>query len=136
MNSKVWNRIMMGTIAFALVLAVPVSVKLLQERSGVQAVSLKDERAAAESLLADKLSGPEYFTVPAETRPEDGILWIDVDEALKQVPGIVEQRKLGPGSEQAVLRLIGQLSEPHPYRMVGGKRINLPRLNLSLDSMN
>lgn len=135
MNSKVWHWIMMGTIAFALVLAVPVAVKLLREHSAVQPVSLSDERAAAESLLAGKLSGPGYFILPAETRPEDGILWIDVDEALKQVPGIVKQRKLGPGSEQAILRLIGQLSEAHPYRMVGGKRINLSRLNLSLDSM-
>lgn len=126
----------MGTIAFALALAVPVSVMLLREPSDVKTVSKDEERAVAESLLAARLSGPRYFNAPAGTRPDRGVIWIEVDEALKQVPGIVNERGLGDGSGQAILRLIEKLSEEHPYRMVGGKRINLSRLNLSLDSMN
>jgi hypothetical protein len=38
-------------------------------------------------------------------------------------------------AEHAIGQLIVKLAEPHPYRVVGGRRIHLLRLNLSLDAI-
>lgn len=135
MNTKVWRWLVICTVAVAMVAAAVIAVKLIPDRATVRPVNLNDERAAAENLLAAKLSGPRYFNVSPDVQPEGGVLWIDVDDALFQVPRIVAKRKLGAEAEKSVRQLIEKLSVSHPYRMVGGKRINLSRLNLSLDSI-
>jgi len=101
----------------------------------VHPVSTCEETAAAEALLAAKLSGPRYFKPKVALELEGSGHWIWIDDACSQVPRIVAERKLGPAGEQAVRQLIVKLSEPHPYRMVGGQRVNLLRLNLSLDAL-
>ncbi len=101
----------------------------------IHPVSDKEERAAAEDLLAAKLSGPQYFTPKVVSALEDCGHWIEVSDAWSQVPRIVAERHISPSAEQSLERLISKLSEPHPYRVVGGQRINLLRLNLSLDAL-
>lgn len=98
-------------------------------------VSIDAERAAADAVLAEKLSGPRYFNAPADGVPEDGGPWIKVHEARAQIPGIVAERKLGPDGERALDQLVDKLTEHHPSRVLGGTRIHLLRLNLSLDSI-
>lgn len=98
-------------------------------------VSSEDEKAAAEALLAAKLAGPRYFSPNVADPAPTGERWIWVDDALSQLPRITAERKLGPDAGEAIRQLIAQLAEPHPYRMVGGQRINLLRLNLSLDEI-
>lgn len=98
-------------------------------------VSIEDERATADALLVTKLSGPRYFNVPADPVPEDGGPWIKAHEARAQMPRVIAERKLGPDGARAVERLIDEMTEHHPSRVLGGTRINLPRLNLSLDSI-
>lgn len=98
-------------------------------------VSLEEERAAADALLVAKLSGPRYFSAAADAVPEDGGPWIKVHEARSQMPRVIAERKLGPEGVRAVELLIETMTEHHPSRVLGGTRINLPRLNLSLDSI-
>ena len=98
-------------------------------------VSIDAERVAADAVLAEKLSGPRYFNAPANGIPEDGGPWIKVHEARAQIPGIVAERKLGPDGERELDLLVDKLTEHHPSRVLGGTRINLLRLNLSLDSI-
>lgn len=98
-------------------------------------VSIEEERAAADALLVEKLSGPRYFNAPGDTVPEDGGPWIKVHEARSQMERVIAERKLGPEGARAVELLIETMTEHHPSRVLGGTRINLPRLNLSLDSI-
>ena len=100
-------------------------------------VSSDDARVAADTALAGKLSGARYFNAPAHAEHvhEPGGPWITVHEAMVQVPRIAAERKLAADTSHQVEQLIGQLAEPHPYRMIGGPRVNLVRLNLSLDSI-
>lgn len=98
-------------------------------------VSIEQERAAADALLVEKLSGPRYFNAPVDTVPEDGGPWIKVHEARSQMARVIAERKLGPEGARAVEQLIETMTEHHPSRVLGGMRINLPRLNLSLDSI-
>lgn len=102
---------------------------------GVSPVSEKEEIAVATALLAEKLSGPRYFNAPAPGTSEEGGPWIDVADAESQLARIAAERKLRPDAIRELEQLIVKLTEPHPSRIVGGKRINLPRLNLSLDSI-
>jgi len=99
-------------------------------------VSEGEVEAAAETLLVRKLSGPRYFHLPADGPIEDGGPWIEAADAVAQVPGIAAERHLDPEATRLVERLIDSMAEAHPHRMVGGKRIHLPRLNLSLDAVN
>jgi potassium-transporting ATPase KdpC subunit len=101
----------------------------------VHPVSDLEERDAAELSLAERLSGPRYFHAAADTKPEEGVLWLSAEKALEQVPRIVEQRNLDQHGAAAIRQLIEDLSEPHPYRVVGGARVKLSRLNLSLDEL-
>ncbi len=98
-------------------------------------VSIEEERAAADALLVEKLSGPSYFNAPVDTVPEDGGPWIKVHEARSQMERVITERKLGPEAARAVEQLIETMAEHHPSRVIGGMRINLPRLNLSLNSI-
>lgn len=98
-------------------------------------VSIEEERAAADALLVEKLSGPRYFNAPGDTVPEDGGPWIKVHEARSQMERVIAERKLGPEGARAVELLIETMTEHHPSRVLGGTRINLARLNLSLDSI-
>jgi hypothetical protein len=132
MTTKHWQWIMGSVVA----LAVAALVCDHDPRDGaIHPVSELAEKAAAEALLAEKLSGPNYFNAPANTIPEDGQLWIDVTAAWPQVPRIAAARKLSPDDTRKVGELITKLSERHPYRVVGGERVNLLRLNLSLDAI-
>lgn len=87
-----------------------------------------DPPEAAEVLLARKLSGPGYFKATGK--------WIEVYEAQRQLPTVVTERKLTLEAVAKAEHFIEELTEEPPSRMVGGQRINLSRLNLSLDSLN
>lgn len=117
-----------------ILLAAIVVMKHLQTER-VKVVSPVEETVVAQTLLAEKLSGPRYFNAVAGGTVEEGGPWINVEDAVAQVPQISVERKLGPEAAQKVSLLIDQLAEPHPFRAVGGTRINLLRLNLSLDSL-
>lgn len=136
MNTKSRRWIPGCLIALVLTLAAAASIFFFYPNDhAIRPVSDRAEKATAETLLAHKLSGPRYFNASAEASPDDGGLWIDVADAWPQVPRIAAERKLGPAATRELGRLIEKLSEPHPYRVVGGERINLPRLNLSLDTI-
>ena len=123
-------------ITTAPALAVTAVVCMLNaRRPAIEPVSATDEAAAAEALLAAKLCGPRYFNPQVVIALEDRGQWIEVFDAVSQVPSIAAERHLAPEAVLAVRQLIVELAEPHPYRMVGGQRINLLRLNLSLDAL-
>lgn len=108
----------------------------LIRREGVE--EIPDEKKAAMELLAGTQTGPGYFH-PAQdsaAKPDEhGIIWIEPVDAEAQVSRILEERKLGEPGRGKLLKLIGETSEAHPSRTVGGDRINLARLNLALDSL-
>ena len=101
----------------------------------LEPVSDRDEKAVAGALLAAKLSGPRYFTPRVADPAGDDGRWIWVDDAVAQIQRIADERNLGTEGIQAIRQLTVQLAEPHPYRAIGGQRINLLRLNLSLDRL-
>ena len=101
----------------------------------VEPVTTAAEKAAEEALLAAKLSGPRYFNPQVADPAADDGRWIWLDDALSQIPRITVERNLGPDAEPAIRALLTKLAEPHPYRTVGGQRIDLLRLNLSLDEI-
>jgi hypothetical protein len=105
---------------------------ILALRSKMQEAHPPDERAAGLALLAEKLSGPRYFT---STNREDGELWISPVEAHKQLPRVATERNLSPEAISEVEKRINQLTTPPTSRIVGSERINLLQLNLALDSI-
>lgn len=127
----------LSSIIVAVVIALLGVVAIVEYRQPqrVNPVSPVEETAAAQTLLAEKLSGPRYFNPITGGAVEEGGPWIDVEDAVAQVSRISAERKLGPEAAQKLSLLIDQLAEPHPFRAVGGTRINLLRLNLSLDSL-
>jgi K+-transporting ATPase c subunit len=132
MKSKLWRWLLLTAMVAAVV---AVGIVKFRGQSDVRPVSPREQFAVAEKLLAEKLSGPRYFNVPASATNEESGPWIDVKDARSQLQRVVAERKLGPEDARKVERLIEKLTEPHPSRMVGGERINLPRLNLSLDAI-
>jgi potassium-transporting ATPase KdpC subunit len=132
MKPTLWRWILLTTMVVAV--AVAGIVKFRGHRA-VRPVSTREEIAVAERLLVDKLSGPRYFNAPASGIPEEGGPWIDAKDARSQVERVVAERKLGPEGHRKVEQFIEKLTEPYPSRMVGGERINLLRLNLSLDAI-
>ncbi len=132
MKPKAWRWIV-ATMLVITVIGIGL-IKYPRDR-GVLSVSKREEITAAESLLARKLSGPRYFNVSVAGVSEEGGPWISAADARSQVPKITAERKLGYEGVREIERLIGQITEPHPSRMVGGERLNLLRLNLSLDSI-
>ncbi len=98
-------------------------------------IPLPDEKAAAMTLLADKLSGPRYFSISLTgVRSSDGP-WIGVAEAGLQEDRVIAERHWGKDQRAEVDQLLSRLAEPVPARMVGGYRIPLERLNLALDAI-
>ena len=132
MNSKVPDWMFTGVRAFALACMLLITC---QCRRKPTVVSAPQERAVAESVLTEKLSGPGYFTVPDTAIREDGGPWIPVSEAIKQIPRVVAARNLDANGNREIEEILTQLAEPHPSRRVGGERIQLSRLNLSLDAL-
>lgn len=127
MKSKTLHWIILGVATMC--------ISACGKREPAPVVSLEEERAAADALLVAKLSGPRYFSATADAVPEDGGPWIRVHEARSQMPRVIAERKLDPEGARAVELLIDEMTEHHPSRVLGGTRINLPRLNLSLDSI-
>jgi hypothetical protein len=99
------------------------------------AVPVPDEKAAAMALLAQKLTGPEYFDAPVAGIQEEGGPWIDPREIDRQKDRVIAERKFDADQRARLDRLIAELSEPQPARMVGGYRVQLARLNLALDTL-
>jgi len=131
MKTTLWKWVVLIVTVFA----VAAAIVCYRGHRDPHPVSQGEEVAVAERLLAEKLSGPRYFNVPVSATREEGGPWIGVNEARAQVPQVAAERKLGEAGARKIERLIEKLTEPHPSRMVGGERINLPRLNLSLDEM-
>ncbi|MEO8615571.1 MAG: hypothetical protein ABI600_10545 [Luteolibacter sp.] len=94
-----------------------------------------DEKAAAMELLARKLSGPGYFNLPLKGIREQGGPWIPLEEVSRQKDRVTGERKFGEKQRAELDRLISELSEPQPERMVGGYRVQLERLNLAVDGI-
>jgi K+-transporting ATPase c subunit len=132
MKTTTWRWIIVSVITLAVALVAHIQYP---GKTAIHPVTYEEETAAAEALLAEKLSGPRYFSPQVVVALEDRGRWIEVDDALAQVPRIVAERGLGPVAEHAIGQLIVKLAEPHPYRVVGGRRIQLLRLNLSLDAI-
>lgn len=98
-------------------------------------IPVPDEKAAAMSLLVEKLAGPRYFNAPAAAGPDADGPWIGVEVARLQQDRVILERHWGQNQRAELDRLISQLAEPRPERMVGGYRIPLERLNLALDAL-
>jgi len=122
--------------AFVLVLAV-LALFLVPWGGGdaITPVSKTDKSRVAESLLARTLSGPAYFqSTPASDSNEPGPS-ITPAEALRQLPVVSATRHLSAQSQQELAGIIADLTEDPPSRITGDARINLARLNLSLDKL-
>ncbi|MCW1924207.1 potassium-transporting ATPase subunit C [Luteolibacter arcticus] len=98
---------------------------------------LPDEKRVAMIELEDKQSGPGYFHPddPAATPDEQGVTWIAPDKVAVQIDRVIRERKLDESSREKLAKLIEEVSEPHPSRVIGGNRVNLARLNVALDAM-
>lgn len=132
MNPKAWRWII---VTMAVIIMIAIGWIIHPRDRGVRLVSEQEAITAAESLLAAKLSGPRYFNAHVTGIRKDGGPWISATDARSQVTKIAEKRKIGPEGVQEIEHLIEQMTEPPPSRMVGAERINLLRLNLSLDSI-
>lgn len=132
MKSKAWRWYVLWLVVSLLAVAAFVTCR---QRDMIRIVSPREEAAVAETLLGEKLSGPRYFNASFGENFEEGGPWIGVVDAMAQVPRISSERKFSPDVTHKLGMLIERMSEPHPYRSVGGERIDLTRLNLSLDSL-
>jgi hypothetical protein len=99
------------------------------------AIPIPDEKVAAMTLLAEKLSGPRYFNAPATVIQNADGAWIGLEEVQRQKDRVADERQFDGGQRAQLERLIADLSEPQPARMVGGCRIQLERMNLALDAI-
>ncbi len=121
-----------GTLAVLFILFAVIA-RLLSS-ANQSSVPIPDEKAAAQALLEEKLSGPRYFQCgePAAelTRP-----YITPAQAREQLDRVVTERKLDTAGRARVEALIQELTEPSPSRMVGTERLNSLKLNLALDEM-
>lgn len=105
-------------------------------RAPLPLVSVREVQASARGALREKLTGPEYFTITRPVPMDEEKQWIAPDDARAQVDRIVLSRHLGPRAAEWIHSLVTAASEPHPSRAIGGERISLPRLNLSLDALD
>ena len=122
-------------IAAAGVIAGLAVILILRSQSPrIRPVSAEEEQRVAETLLVEKLSGPRYFKAPLSGIADESGSWIEVSEAIRQLPDVAAARGLSPEAAREVAALIERLSESPPSRAVGGPRIRVNRLNLSLDS--
>jgi len=99
---------------------------------------IPDEKEAGVVLLAKTLTGPGYFhgpDRPTETLLGEGGPWIAPQDALDQLERVTRTRGYDAARTEKAKRLIEELTEPHPSRVVGGERIQLVRLNLALDQL-
>ena len=104
-------------------------------RPGPEAMP-KEEKAAVDRALLDKYAGPRYFHTGSVVWDQDeGGPWLDLVEARQQVARVAEARALGPDGAERIEGLLDDLAETQPSRAVGGKRLNLFRLNMALDEL-
>ena len=123
---------MLGSIMAAALTGTAIVQCQCHRARDITPVSERDARTAAEQLLVQKLSGPRYFSV---SYWETGEPWITVDDARAQVQRVAAARQLDTTGQQTIRQLIDDMSEPHPHRIVGGERVRVSRLNLSLDTL-
>ena len=76
-----------------------------------------------------------HGSLPEAVPDEQGILWIPPDKAAAQIDRVMRERKFDEGARGKLDKLINDLTEPHPSRVIGGYRVNLARLNVALDAM-
>ncbi len=107
---------------------------LAWHEKGPRPVSGEEARETAERLLAREMTGPRYFSAPVTAIQEEGGPWIDVPDAVAQTQGVAAARGLTAGQIEELKKIATRLAEPHPSRVVGGGRINLNQLNLTIDS--
>jgi hypothetical protein len=97
---------------------------------------LPDEKKVAMELLTETLSGPGYFHFPEGTLPDEhGILWISPAHTASQIDRVMKERKLDESARKKLDRLLEEVTESHPSRVIGGDRINVARLNVALDAV-
>jgi hypothetical protein len=133
-----WNmagRIKGPIIIMTIVLGIVVMFQIW--RSTQQStIPIPNEKAAALALLEEKLSGPRYFKAPVTGNKDPDGLWIKIEQVRLQEERVILERHWDQRQREELERLISQISEPEPSRMVGGYRIPLDRLNLALDTIN
>jgi hypothetical protein len=97
-------------------------------------VPIPDEKAVAQQLLEQKLSGPHYFEIgePSAELPHP---YITPASARAQFEHIATERKLDATQRAKLETVIKALTEPSPSRMVGTERLNALKLNLALDAL-
>ena len=111
----------------------------LIQRGRHDVIPIPDEKAAAAALLAQKLSGPRYFQLPAASGPNalapGGEIRISAEQARAQIDRVARERNLSTEQAKTLADLIDRLVEPPTSRMVGDSTVNLLRLNLALDEL-
>lgn len=123
-----------GIKSSLIVISATAVILLILQMMRKNELRIPDDKAAAMALLIEKLLGPRYFSLSEPgTRDSDGP-WIGLEEARRQEDRVIRERHLGDSQRAKLERMISQLSEPRPVRMVGGYRIPLERLNLALDA--
>jgi hypothetical protein len=93
-----------------------------------------DDIQAGREMLADKLTGPRYFQLGAET-PEMPHPYISLQDAHGQIERVARKRGLGMNGIQKLESLVQSLAEEPPSRLTGSSRVNVLKLNLALDEM-
>ena len=96
-----------------------------------------DEKRVAMIELQDQQTGPRYFHPDdlSAVPDEQGILWMPPDRAATQIDRVIRERKLEESARAKLDKLINEITEPHPSRVIGGERVNVARLNVALDAM-
>lgn len=122
-----------GGAFLALFLFFALTAYLLRE-SNAGSIPIPDDKAAARELLEQKLSGPGYFQL-GEPSAELPSPYITPAQARAQLDRVVAERHFDMAKRERVERVIKQLTEPSPSRMVGTERLNALKLNLALDEL-
>ena len=108
-------------------------------QSARDSLVIPDEKAAAATLLDEKLSGPRYFhPSSAEGRVSHfsgGELRISLEDVRSQVDRVVQERQFDAEQRMEIEKLIQRLAEPSASRIIGEPSVNLLRLNLALDEL-
>ncbi len=88
----------------------------------------------AESRLAQKYTGPEYFRI-CEKSGSMPYPCISVANARTQMNRIIQERKLAPEAAAQISQLIVKLTVPASAHVVCIDHVNALQLNLALDKL-
>ena len=108
-------------------------------QSARDSLVIPDEKAAAATLLDEKLSGPRYFHPSSAAERvshfSGGELRISLEDVRSQMDRVVQERHFSAEQRVEIEKLIQRLAEPSASRIIGEPSVNLLRLNLALDEL-